>query len=275
MAAGDDRWSVARRTRQSRRRAGTVDVRPRHCPPCMRTMIGPTSRARPLPVLCAPRATPTLYLHGVPDGELWTPFLERTCGLAPDLPGSGTAPSAATSPPRSTATPRGWSASAASPTSTGQPRRCTTGRSRDRVARRAPERSSGSRDRCPSVRPPRGTARARAGGRRRSARSRWDGDCCGRSCAGSAAPRRPGAREPRPVRSARCLRLYRPSPPRAARRRGAPRHYRSPGARRRRRARPCILSRVRPTASPPTSATPTSSSFRRPRPLAGRSTSRS
>ena len=34
--------------------------------------------------------TPTLWLHGVPDaGELWTPFLERTGGVAPDLPGFG------------------------------------------------------------------------------------------------------------------------------------------------------------------------------------------
>ena len=33
---------------------------------------------------------PTLWLHGVPDsGELWTPFLERAGGVAPDLPGFG------------------------------------------------------------------------------------------------------------------------------------------------------------------------------------------
>ena len=33
---------------------------------------------------------PILYVHGVPDaGELWTPFLERTGGVAPDLPGFG------------------------------------------------------------------------------------------------------------------------------------------------------------------------------------------
>lgn len=33
---------------------------------------------------------PILYLHGVPDaGELWTPFLERSGGVAPDLPGFG------------------------------------------------------------------------------------------------------------------------------------------------------------------------------------------
>ncbi len=33
---------------------------------------------------------PILYLHGVPDaGDLWTPFLERTGGVAPDLPGFG------------------------------------------------------------------------------------------------------------------------------------------------------------------------------------------
>jgi pimeloyl-ACP methyl ester carboxylesterase len=33
---------------------------------------------------------PILYVHGVPDGgELWTPFLERTGGIAPDLPGFG------------------------------------------------------------------------------------------------------------------------------------------------------------------------------------------
>jgi pimeloyl-ACP methyl ester carboxylesterase len=34
--------------------------------------------------------SPTLYLHGVPtDGDDWTPFLERTGGYAPDLPGFG------------------------------------------------------------------------------------------------------------------------------------------------------------------------------------------
>jgi pimeloyl-ACP methyl ester carboxylesterase len=33
---------------------------------------------------------PTLWVHGVPDsGELWTPFLERSGGVAPDLPGFG------------------------------------------------------------------------------------------------------------------------------------------------------------------------------------------
>lgn len=35
-------------------------------------------------------AAPTLYVHGVPtNGDLWLPFLERTGGLAPDLPGFG------------------------------------------------------------------------------------------------------------------------------------------------------------------------------------------
>lgn len=34
--------------------------------------------------------TPVLYLHGVPNtADLWAPFLERTRGLAPDLPGFG------------------------------------------------------------------------------------------------------------------------------------------------------------------------------------------
>ncbi len=33
---------------------------------------------------------PVLWLHGVPDhSELWTPFLERAGGIAPDLPGFG------------------------------------------------------------------------------------------------------------------------------------------------------------------------------------------
>jgi pimeloyl-ACP methyl ester carboxylesterase len=33
---------------------------------------------------------PVLYLHGVPtDGDDWLPFLERTGGVAPDLPGFG------------------------------------------------------------------------------------------------------------------------------------------------------------------------------------------
>ena len=33
---------------------------------------------------------PILYLHGVPDSsDTWVPFLERTGGIAPDLPGFG------------------------------------------------------------------------------------------------------------------------------------------------------------------------------------------
>jgi pimeloyl-ACP methyl ester carboxylesterase len=33
---------------------------------------------------------PVLYVHGVPNsGEMWRPFLERTGGIAPDLPGFG------------------------------------------------------------------------------------------------------------------------------------------------------------------------------------------
>ncbi len=35
-------------------------------------------------------ATPVVYLHGVPNtAAMWRPFLERTGGLAPDLPGFG------------------------------------------------------------------------------------------------------------------------------------------------------------------------------------------
>jgi pimeloyl-ACP methyl ester carboxylesterase len=46
---------------------------------------------QPIRWLTAPGGDPpVLYLHGVPDAaELWEPFLERTGGLAPDLPGFG------------------------------------------------------------------------------------------------------------------------------------------------------------------------------------------
>lgn len=38
----------------------------------------------------APDAAPVLYLHGVPtSSDDWLPFLERTGGIAPDLPGFG------------------------------------------------------------------------------------------------------------------------------------------------------------------------------------------
>lgn len=38
----------------------------------------------------APGAAPVLYVHGVPtSSDDWVPFLERTGGLAPDLPGFG------------------------------------------------------------------------------------------------------------------------------------------------------------------------------------------
>jgi len=44
-------------------------------------------------------ATPTLYVHGVPNTSLiWTPFLSRTGGIALDLPGFGDAVKATTFP---------------------------------------------------------------------------------------------------------------------------------------------------------------------------------
>ena len=41
---------------------------------------------------------PVLYVHGVPEsGDMWDPFLARTGGVAPDLPGFG----GSATPPRS------------------------------------------------------------------------------------------------------------------------------------------------------------------------------
>lgn len=52
-----------------------------------------TAEISGLPILwreAEPRATPVLYLHGNPtDGADFAPMLERTGGLAPDLPGFG------------------------------------------------------------------------------------------------------------------------------------------------------------------------------------------
>jgi pimeloyl-ACP methyl ester carboxylesterase len=52
-----------------------------------------TAELAGLPILwreAAPRATPVLYLHGNPsDGADFLPVLERTGGVAPDLPGFG------------------------------------------------------------------------------------------------------------------------------------------------------------------------------------------
>ncbi|GAC1317067.1 MAG: alpha/beta hydrolase [Thermoleophilaceae bacterium] len=50
------------------------------------TIAGVTVHWRESPA----EGTPVLYIHGVPtDGGDWIPFLERTGGLAPDLPGFG------------------------------------------------------------------------------------------------------------------------------------------------------------------------------------------
>ena len=46
---------------------------------------------------------PSLYVHGVPtNADDWLPFLEKTGGLAPDLPGFGRSAKPATSSTRST-----------------------------------------------------------------------------------------------------------------------------------------------------------------------------
>jgi pimeloyl-ACP methyl ester carboxylesterase len=51
---------------------------------------GAAVAAQPLQAADAARAPPVLYLHGVPDSsDEWLAFLQRTGGLAPDLPGFG------------------------------------------------------------------------------------------------------------------------------------------------------------------------------------------
>jgi pimeloyl-ACP methyl ester carboxylesterase len=51
---------------------------------------GAPAPADTAPAQTAPHEPPTLYLHGVPsNSDDWLPFLERSGGLAPDLPGFG------------------------------------------------------------------------------------------------------------------------------------------------------------------------------------------
>ena len=83
---------------------------------------------------------PILYLHGVPTALVdWIPFLERTGGVAPDLPGSGARASRATSTTRS-----GYDRFLEAFTDTGLERSrwsCTTGAASGLVfAQRFPER---------------------------------------------------------------------------------------------------------------------------------------
>ena len=80
---------------------------------------------------------PVLYVHGVPDSAaMWTPFLERTGGIAVDLPGFGESGKSASGRTRSRATPRSCPPSSITSASTACASWPTTGeRSRSRSGR--------------------------------------------------------------------------------------------------------------------------------------------
>ena len=87
------RRSRTARTRLARGRRQGVGTREVWCPRRWPRSPSTTTRSATSPCSgAAPRAAsrPCLYLHGVPtSSDDWVGFLERTGGLAPDLPGFG------------------------------------------------------------------------------------------------------------------------------------------------------------------------------------------
>ena len=214
---------------------------------------------------------PVLWLHGVPDaGELWTPFLERAGGVAPDLPGFGASAK------------RGDLDYSIAGYADWLERFCDARRARRRAARharlgrrsgsrwaqRAPERvAPARRDRRRPVpaRLPLAPARARLAHAGRGRDRDGHGDRPGRAPAAARRPRRAGARRLRPRHPAGDPAALPREP--AGRARGG----RTRARRRSPRPRSCCTARATatsrrasPTASPPRSATGASSTSRAP-----------
>ena len=145
--------------------------------------------------LPAGRRPPVLYVHGVPDSAvMWTPLLERTGGIAVDLPGFGESGKSAVVavlarglrrvPARLPRSPRRRSRAPRGP-------RLGGGRAHARAADRA---AGGDRRAAHASPPPLALGRARCGARPSSASWRW-GSPAASCCAGSAGSRRAHADE--------------------------------------------------------------------------------
>src|SRR3982751_1768419 len=81
---------VRMRRRSERFQSATAGMAPDHTMPAHMAITEQRRDVGDVDTFWHESPAPYLYLHGVPtDGDDWLPFIERTGGYAPDLPGFG------------------------------------------------------------------------------------------------------------------------------------------------------------------------------------------